>query len=229
MSISPNVWCRACRCALPRRSILPVTAAAPSSRRWKGGRSRSKAIRVIRRAWVRPTCSRKPTCLDFTIRTARRPCAARRKSSPGKPLAMPCARKWKWNAGAAARVCELSSGRVTSPTLARQRDALLKDFPQARWIGYEPVSDDDEREGARLAFGRPLTALPRIERCERRRRARQRFSGARPGADHKCARLCGRRGRRRPTPSDSCGFTPSSRAHRRPAPMPITGWRCGRN
>jgi len=54
------------------------------------------------------------------------------------------------------------SGRVTSPTLARQRDALLKQFPQARWYGYEPVTDDVERAGAVIAFGRPLTAVPRI-------------------------------------------------------------------
>jgi len=53
------------------------------------------------------------------------------------------------------------SGRITSPTLARQRDALLKQFPQARWYRYEPVNDDFEMVGARLAFGRPLTALPR--------------------------------------------------------------------
>jgi molybdopterin-containing oxidoreductase family iron-sulfur binding subunit len=61
--------------------------------------------------------------------------------------------------GAGMRVV---SGRITSPTLARQRDALLKNFPQARWYRYEPITDDFERDGAQLAFGRPLTALPRI-------------------------------------------------------------------
>ena len=54
------------------------------------------------------------------------------------------------------------SGRIASPTLARQRDALLKQFPQAHWHRYEPVTDDFELAGARLAFGKPLTALPRI-------------------------------------------------------------------
>ncbi|HZL32032.1 MAG TPA: 4Fe-4S dicluster domain-containing protein [Pseudolabrys sp.] len=62
--------------------------------------------------------------------------------------------------GAGLRVV---SGRVTSPTLARQRAGLLKEFPQARWISYEPVADTNEREGARLAFGRPLVALPRLK------------------------------------------------------------------
>ncbi|MGH6725184.1 MAG: 4Fe-4S dicluster domain-containing protein [Pseudolabrys sp.] len=54
------------------------------------------------------------------------------------------------------------SGRVTSPTLARQRTALLKQFPQARWYRYEPITDDSEMAGAQLAYGRPLTALPRV-------------------------------------------------------------------
>jgi len=54
------------------------------------------------------------------------------------------------------------SGRVTSPTLARQRDDLLKRFPQARWDRYEAVNDDNEIAGATIAFGRPLTALPRL-------------------------------------------------------------------
>jgi Fe-S-cluster-containing dehydrogenase component/anaerobic selenocysteine-containing dehydrogenase len=54
------------------------------------------------------------------------------------------------------------TGRVTSPTLVRQLDALLQSFPQAKWYRYEPVDDDAARAGAMLAFGRPLTALPRL-------------------------------------------------------------------
>ncbi|HET7848199.1 MAG TPA: 4Fe-4S dicluster domain-containing protein [Pseudolabrys sp.] len=67
--------------------------------------------------------------------------------------------KEKTRAGAGLR---LVSGRITSPTLLRQIDGLLKQFPQARWYRYEPVSDDNERDGAIMAFGRPLTPLPRI-------------------------------------------------------------------
>ncbi len=54
------------------------------------------------------------------------------------------------------------TGRTTSPTLLRQIDELLKRFPEARWHRYEPVSDDNETAGAALAFGRPLTVLPRL-------------------------------------------------------------------
>ncbi len=42
---------------------------------------------------------------------------------------------------------------VTSPTLGRQIEDLLKQLPAARWHQYEPVSNDSSREGARLAFG----------------------------------------------------------------------------
>jgi Fe-S-cluster-containing dehydrogenase component len=54
------------------------------------------------------------------------------------------------------------TSRITSPTLLRQIDALTKAYPEAKWYRYEPVDDDAARAGATLAFGRPLTALPRL-------------------------------------------------------------------
>jgi molybdopterin-containing oxidoreductase family iron-sulfur binding subunit len=42
---------------------------------------------------------------------------------------------------------------VTSPTLAKQLNDLLLKFPQARWVQYDPITRDNVREGARLAFG----------------------------------------------------------------------------
>lgn len=56
----------------------------------------------------------------------------------------------------------LVTGRITSPTLLAQIDAVLKSFPRARWYRYEPVDDDAARAGAAIAFGRPLTAIPRL-------------------------------------------------------------------
>ena len=56
----------------------------------------------------------------------------------------------------------LLTGRVTSPTLVAQIAALTKSLPQAKWYRYEPVEDDAIRAGALLAFGRPVTALPRF-------------------------------------------------------------------
>ncbi|WP_437673696.1 TAT-variant-translocated molybdopterin oxidoreductase [Sorangium sp. So ce131] len=47
-----------------------------------------------------------------------------------------------------------------SPTLATRLADLRKTLPEARVVRYEPFSRDAAREGARLAFGRPLeTAL----------------------------------------------------------------------
>ena len=54
------------------------------------------------------------------------------------------------------------SGRVTSPTLVAQIDALTKALPQAKWYRYEPIDDDAIRNGALLAFDRPATLLPRF-------------------------------------------------------------------
>ena len=54
------------------------------------------------------------------------------------------------------------TNRVTSPTLLGQLDGVLKSLPEAKWYRYEPVDDDAERAGALQAFGRPLTALPRL-------------------------------------------------------------------
>lgn len=50
----------------------------------------------------------------------------------------------------------LLTGPITSPTLVSQIQALLEEFPSARWDQYEPVNRDNVREGARLAFGEDI-------------------------------------------------------------------------
>ncbi len=42
----------------------------------------------------------------------------------------------------------------SSPTLDRLRRRLLKQFPQARWAEYEPLTDDNARAGATFALGK---------------------------------------------------------------------------
>src|SRR5882762_3388496 len=54
------------------------------------------------------------------------------------------------------------TNRITSPTLLAQIDTLLASFPEARWYRNEPVDDDAARAGAARAFGRPLSAIPRL-------------------------------------------------------------------
>ena len=59
----------------------------------------------------------------------------------------------------------LLTGRVNSPTLLRQIDDLLQTFPTATWHAYEPVEANTEQAGAELAFGRPLSIVPRLEQA----------------------------------------------------------------
>jgi len=55
---------------------------------------------------------------------------------------------------------------VTSPTLARQIAEILAALPAARWHQWEPAGRDNAREGARLAFGSPVNAIPRLAEAD---------------------------------------------------------------
>ena len=59
----------------------------------------------------------------------------------------------------------LLTGRVTSPTLLRQIDGLLQQFPKAAWHAYEPIDEDNAEAGAALAFGRRLRSLPHLDKA----------------------------------------------------------------
>ena len=45
---------------------------------------------------------------------------------------------------------------ITSPALADQLRAFLKNYPQAKWHVYEPINRDNALEGAKMAFGQPV-------------------------------------------------------------------------
>ena len=45
---------------------------------------------------------------------------------------------------------------ITSPSLAGQMDAILKEFPAAKWHQWEPDGGHGARAGAVLAFGKPV-------------------------------------------------------------------------
>jgi molybdopterin-containing oxidoreductase family iron-sulfur binding subunit len=59
----------------------------------------------------------------------------------------------------------LLAGTVSSPTLLRQLDALRERYPRASVHRWDPLHRDASRGGARLAFGRPLEALCRLEQA----------------------------------------------------------------
>jgi MoCo/4Fe-4S cofactor protein with predicted Tat translocation signal len=55
---------------------------------------------------------------------------------------------------------------VTSPSLAAQIHAILKKFPQAKWHQYEQCGRDNVREGASLAFGRPVNPVYQFDQAD---------------------------------------------------------------
>lgn len=92
-------------------------------------------------------------------------------TAPGPPIPIPNAPIATWDDFAAewnralpsqnGSGLALVTGRIVSPTTLAQINALKMHFPAMRWYRYEPVNDDAARAGARLAFGRVVTALPR--------------------------------------------------------------------
>ena len=50
----------------------------------------------------------------------------------------------------------------SSPSVVDMRRRFQLALPQAHWFEYEPVSDDNAREGTRLAFGEPLRVVPEL-------------------------------------------------------------------
>ena len=54
------------------------------------------------------------------------------------------------------------TGQVASPSLDAALGALLRQYPEARWTQWEPVSRESVQRGTALAYGRPLDLLPRV-------------------------------------------------------------------
>lgn len=50
----------------------------------------------------------------------------------------------------------LLTEEISSPTLIRQIEDLLKELPQAKWHIYEPLADDMAYRGSQLAFGQAV-------------------------------------------------------------------------
>jgi molybdopterin-containing oxidoreductase family iron-sulfur binding subunit len=83
-------------------------------------------------------------------------------------------------AGAGLRILTDS---VNSPTFARQMRGLLSEFPQARWVVYEPAGRDNARQGAIQAFGKPLNAVYRLDQAARVLSVDSDFLAAQGGAN----------------------------------------------
>jgi Fe-S-cluster-containing dehydrogenase component len=60
----------------------------------------------------------------------------------------------------------LVTGPVSSPSLAAAMADLLGRLPEARWIQWSVVGDDNRRAGTELAFGRPLETRLDLARAQ---------------------------------------------------------------
>jgi MoCo/4Fe-4S cofactor protein with predicted Tat translocation signal len=58
------------------------------------------------------------------------------------------------------------SEATSSPTVQALRAWLLAAYPGLAWHEYEPLSWDNERLGTKLAFGRAVRPLARLDQCE---------------------------------------------------------------
>lgn len=58
------------------------------------------------------------------------------------------------------------TGTITSPTLARQLDALLKQYPEARWHQWQPITRDNVTNGAVLAYGEPVELVAHLDQAD---------------------------------------------------------------
>ncbi|RTL79411.1 MAG: 4Fe-4S ferredoxin, partial [Hyphomicrobiales bacterium] len=64
------------------------------------------------------------------------------------------------------RSLRILTGFSTSPTFVAQIDALLKAYPEARWIQWEPFSRVNVAKGAQLAYGQAVEAIPNLEAAD---------------------------------------------------------------
>jgi len=55
--------------------------------------------------------------------------------------------------------------KKTSPTRDRVRDEMLKRWPRATWLPYEPMDDGAAIAGSRLAFGSPMRELLSLDKA----------------------------------------------------------------
>lgn len=55
-----------------------------------------------------------------------------------------------------AKQIRILTETVTSPTVADQIGKLLKEFPSAKWVQFDPTGRDNVREGIQKAFGQAL-------------------------------------------------------------------------
>ncbi len=90
---------------------------------------------------------------------------------------------------------------VTSPTLGAQMKNLLTQYPEAKWHQYEPCGRDNERDGARMAFGKPVNAVYHFDKADVVVSLDSDFLNSGPGHVRYARDFAGRRGLEGPQPT----------------------------
>jgi molybdopterin-containing oxidoreductase family iron-sulfur binding subunit len=57
--------------------------------------------------------------------------------------------------------------KQSSPSRDRMRDAIMQRWPQAMWLPYEAIDDENARAGAELAFGQPMRQVRDLSKATR--------------------------------------------------------------
>ena len=131
----------------------------------EGRPTKSREIpRTPRHSGPRARASRRP-CSASTIRTARSRSCCRGNGSPGTTSSRPgdsCPRLMPPDGGAGLAVLSES---FSSPTLARLVSELRGRYPRLQWATYDAVSDESRLAGLRLATGRDLDLVLRLDRA----------------------------------------------------------------
>lgn len=71
--------------------------------------------------------------------------------------------RWSQHGGKGLR---LLTGPVTSPSFATQMAALRRQYPEAGWHQWEPLSREAVTAGAVLAFGKTVDTVPLFEHAD---------------------------------------------------------------
>ena len=157
----------------------------------RGGRPRSKAIPIIRRAAAQRTCSRRRrflTLYDPRSRPRSSRISGRYARSPllWRPRRRRCRRGSRIRAPASAFFPKRSRRRRWQPSTTSSSSA----FRAAKWMQWEPVGHHNAREGSRLAFGEYVDAQYAVDKADRHPVARRRFHVHRAVRIAVCTRVC---------------------------------------
>ncbi len=72
----------------------------------------------------------------------------------------------RFDAGRGAGLCFLVE-KATSPSRDAMRDRIKARWPQAQWLAYEPIDQENVIEGSRIAFGSPMRQRLSLAKAKR--------------------------------------------------------------